>query len=107
MANRPARMSPQARAWLLAEIKYLADRNPSAAAAVVERMRAARQTLGDYPRIGVAGLISGTRRLVVGPYVLAVRQRDDIVEIAAIRHARQSDAYAPPEATKDEQDDAQ
>jgi plasmid stabilization system protein ParE len=107
MAVRPARMSPEAMAWFLAEIKYLADRNPSAAAGVVERMRTARLALADYPQIGTLGLIPGTRRLVVGPYVLTVRQRGGVVEIAAIRHARQGDAYAPSEAMTDEPADTE
>ena len=98
MGRRLARMSPQARAWYLAEIAYLAERNPPAAERVAVRMRAARELLVDHPKIGPAGLIPGTRRVVVGPYVLTVRQRGGVVEIAAIRHTRQGDAYAPAEA---------
>ena len=107
MARRPARMSPEARAWLLSEVRYLADRNPSAATAVLDRLGAARQTLADYPQIGTAGLIPGTRRLVVGPYILTIRHRAGTVEIAAIRHARQGDAYAPAEATAEEPPDSE
>ena len=94
-ARRLARMAPEARAWFLAEIKYIAARNPAAAEKIVARLRAARQTLAEHPKIGPAGLIPGTRRVVVPPYILTVRQRGDAVEIAAIRHAQQSDAYAP------------
>jgi plasmid stabilization system protein ParE len=91
-------MSPQAAAWLKAEIAYIADRNPIAARKIAARMRQARQNLAEHPALGRAGLIPGTRRLVVPPYVLTIRQRGATVEIAAIRHARQSDAYAPGEA---------
>ena len=98
MPVQPARMSPEARAWFLAEIKYLADRSPSAAARVVESFRVARQTVSDYPKIGTVGMIPGTRRVVVGQYVLTTRLRGGIVEIAAIRHSRQGDAYAPTNA---------
>lgn len=95
MARRIARMSPQAATWLKAEIAYIADRNPAAARKIAARIRLARQNLAEHPKIGPAGLIHGTRRLVVSSYVLTVRQRGGVVEIAAIRHARQSDAYAP------------
>jgi plasmid stabilization system protein ParE len=105
MGPRPARMSPQAAAWLKAEIEYIADRNPAAAQKIAARIRDARKNLGAFPKIGPAGLIPGTRRLVVAPYVLTVRERDGVIEIVAIRHTRQSDAYAPrgllDEATDD------
>ena len=101
MAHRLARMSPDARAWYLAEIAFIAERNPVAAEKIAARFRAARQNLADHPKIGPTGLIPGTRRLVVGPYVLTVRQHGGIVEIAAIRHAKQSDAYAPKEMSQD------
>ncbi len=52
-----------------------------------------------------AGLIPGTRRFVAKPYILTVRQRDGVVEIAAIRHAKQSDAYTPHEAMEDDETD--
>jgi plasmid stabilization system protein ParE len=91
-------MSPAARAWYLAEIRYLADRNADAAARVVDLIGTARTNLAEYPQVGVVGVISGTRRLVAGPYVLTTRQRGGVIEIVAIRHARQGDAYAPDEA---------
>jgi plasmid stabilization system protein ParE len=95
MARSPARMTPEAREWFLAEIAYIANLNPAAAEKIVARVKKARQLLADHPKIGPAGLIPGTRRFVVKPYILTVRQRDGVVEIAAIRHAKQSDAYTP------------
>jgi plasmid stabilization system protein ParE len=98
-------MSPQAAAWLKDEIAYIADRNPAAARKIVERIRTARQKLADHPMIGPAGVIPDTRRVVVKPYVVTVRQRDGVVEIAAIRSARQGDAYAPGDILDAESDD--
>jgi plasmid stabilization system protein ParE len=103
MARRPARMSAAARSWYLAEIRYLADRDPETASRVVDMFRTATLNLGAYPKIGVAGLIPGTRRLVVGPYVLTTQQRQGIVEVLAIRHARQQDAYEPSDVRPDEE----
>ena len=62
---------------------------------MVARIRTARRNLSDYPHIGSPGLIQDTRRLVVGANVLTLRSRNGIVQIIAIRHGRQGDAYAP------------
>ena len=95
MPARRARLAPQAAAWLKAEIAYIAERDPTAARQIAERFRTARRNLGLYPKLGSAGAILGTRRFVLRPYILTIRHRGDIVEIVAIRHARQADAYAP------------
>jgi plasmid stabilization system protein ParE len=97
MTRRLARLSPAARRWFLAEVAYLAERDARAAEKFVRQMRAARRSLADFPRMAQTGLIPGTQRLVVGDYVLAVRMRADDVEVFAIRHGRQDDAYAPRE----------
>jgi plasmid stabilization system protein ParE len=97
MTRSLARMSPQAAAWLKAEIRYLSQRNPAAAKKVAQQIRAACESLAQYPAIGQRGLIPGTRRVVTTAYVLTVRQRGDAVEVLAIRHAKQADAYAPRE----------
>lgn len=94
-------MPPQAAAWLKEEIATIAERDPAAARRIAARLRLACQNLADYPNIGPVGSIPGTRRLVVALYVLTVRQRGGAVEIAAIRHARQADAYAPRDALDD------
>lgn len=88
---RLARMSPAAQAWYLAEIAYISERNPVAAAKISEMIRAARQTLADYPNIGPQGRAPGTRRMVIGPYVLTVRLHRGESEIIHIRHGRQTD----------------
>lgn len=94
--GRPlARMAPRALAWFHGEIAWLAERNPAAARAVVTRFRDAQRRLADWPGIARPGAIPGTRRLVVGPYVLTTRERGGVVEIIAIRHGRQRDADMP------------
>lgn len=89
--RRLAILSPEARAWYLAEIAYLAERNALTAEKVAKRIRTARKTLAEHPKIGAPGLIPGTRRLVVGPYVLTVRLRGGTPEIIDIRHGRQAE----------------
>jgi plasmid stabilization system protein ParE len=55
-------------------------------------MRKAYQQLGAFPNSGAAGVIPGTRRLIVGDYILAYRRRGDAIEVFAVRHARRGDA---------------
>ena len=88
--RRLARMTLDAEAWYLAEIAYIAERNPAAAKKISAMIRAARRTLADYPNIGPPGHMPGTRRAVVGPYVLTIRIRAGTPEIIAIRHGRQA-----------------
>lgn len=98
MARYSVQLMPPARAWLRAEVAYLTEKNPAAAEKVLARIRAAQRTLADYPKLGVAGLIPGTRRFVVTPYVLTIRIKPTLIEIVAIGHGRQSDAHVPRDA---------
>ncbi|CAN7309586.1 type II toxin-antitoxin system RelE/ParE family toxin [Phyllobacterium sp. LjRoot231] len=91
------KLSPKAERWFLEEIAYVAEHSPSAAAKITEKMRDLQKRLADFPDLGVRGAISGTRRVVMKPYVLTTRFKDKVLEIAAIRHSRQGDAYAPTE----------
>ncbi len=69
--------------------EYIAAENPSAAAAVVERMEAAIKALRAHPNLGRAGRVEGTRELVIAgtrflvPYRVGKKQ----VEIPALIHA--------------------
>jgi len=102
MSRRRAGMSPAAAARLLEAIAYIAERNPSAAEKIVMKMRALRERLADFPEMGVRGQIPGTRRVVLNPFVLTIRKGKNGVEIVALRHAKQKDAYAPSELLDDE-----
>ena len=70
---------------------YIARDNPAAAAAVIERLIEAAESLALFPQRGVAGRKPGTRRLVLPdlPYSLDYRVRADVVEILAVWHAAQ------------------
>ena len=106
MPRRVAGMSPEAEAKFLEGIAYIAERNPSAAEKIVAKMRSLRERLIDFPNIGVRGEIPGTRRMVLNPFVLTVRQGKRGVQIAAVRHAKQKDAYAPAELRDEDQEEA-
>ena len=66
------RYSNEARAQISQIHSYIAKRNPRAATAVVERMRAAATLLQEFPYIGHEGRDPGTREWVVGglPYII-------------------------------------
>jgi plasmid stabilization system protein ParE len=101
MAKRCARFSKRAQSWLEREIRYIAVRSPPAAKKLAMRIREARILLTEHPKSAQAGQIHGTRRLVIPPYILTVMQRGGTVEIVAIRHAQQGDAYVPEELSDD------
>lgn len=91
------RLSKSAERWFLSKIAELAEVNPAAARKLVERLERQRNLLSSFPQMTESGILEGTRKVSMPPLVLTIRSRDGIVEIAAIRDARQKDAYAPVE----------
>ena len=71
---------------------FLEEHSPSAVRRFVEAMARAYQLLPEHPDIGTMGDRPGTRRLVVGNYIVSYRRRRVAVEIFAVRHARRRDA---------------
>lgn len=68
---------------------YIAERNPGAAARIVNEIHSkTAQLLPDNPFIGRPGEIRGTRELVIPatPYIIAYRIRDDRVEVLFVQH---------------------
>ncbi len=76
---------------------FIARDDAGAAQGLVTRIAASVEQLGDYPHLGRAGRISGTRELVVPntPYVVPYRVRSDEVEVLAVFHGarRWPDAF--------------
>jgi toxin ParE1/3/4 len=84
--------------WLLtadhefeSQLRYVAERNLSAATKMRERIQTAVELLVDQPNAGRLGRVSGTRELVVvgTPYVIAYRVRPPDVQILRILHGAQ------------------
>ena len=86
---------PRARLQLRVALEYLSKRNPTAAQNLAHRLDRAYRQLADFPLSGPPGLTSGTRRLVVAPYVLTYRDTPTGIEILDIRHGRQRPAPPP------------
>jgi plasmid stabilization system protein ParE len=70
----------------------LAEHSREAADRFWEALARAEQQLAQFPSSGAQGLRPGTRRLIVGNYVVSYRRRGSDVEIFAVRHARRRDA---------------
>ena len=74
---------------LQAEIEFVAEENPSAAAGLAIQLFEATDHLGKFPGMGRAGRVPGTRELVIPdtPYILPYRVRSGSVEILRVFHA--------------------
>ncbi|MCB5205419.1 type II toxin-antitoxin system RelE/ParE family toxin [Neorhizobium sp. T786] len=93
----PVRLSKSAERWFLSRVAELAEMDPGAARRLIERLERQKDLLSTFPQMTEKGILEGTRKVSMPPLVLTIRARDGIIEIAAIRDARQKDAYAPVE----------
>jgi plasmid stabilization system protein ParE len=89
-------LSTRTQRWLHREVAYLAERSVPAARRLLGRIEDARRRLAAFPRSGRPGLVPGSRRLVVGSYVLTYRERGADLEIIDIRHGRQAEPATSP-----------
>ena len=65
---------------------YVAEDNAEAAAINVERSLAAIEELRWHPEMGRRGRVSGTRELVVSPYIIAYLVKGTALQILGIIH---------------------
>ena len=71
---------------------FLAERSSAAAERFRQSLERAEQQLEQFPNSGAPGIRAGTRRLIVGNYIVSYRRRGDVIEIFAVRDARRQDA---------------
>jgi plasmid stabilization system protein ParE len=71
---------------------YLAEHSRPAAERFRRALERAERQVRQFPNSGAPGIRPGTRRLIVGDYILSYRRRGEDVEIFAVRHARRRDA---------------
>jgi addiction module RelE/StbE family toxin len=72
--------------------EYLTAFSLPAAHRFLQALEQAQQHLSEYPDSGAPGTRPGTRRIVIGDYILFYRRRGPDVEIFAVRHARRRDS---------------
>jgi toxin ParE1/3/4 len=71
-------------------IRFIAERNPSAARRMRHLIEHAVLPLPGLPFLFRAGRVCGTRELVAHPnYIVVYRVTDDTIEIINVLHARQ------------------
>jgi toxin ParE1/3/4 len=73
----------------------LAEHSQVAAERFSQSLERAELQLSQFPNSGAPGPLPGTRRLIVGNYVVSYRRRGRDVEIFAVRHSRRRDAPGP------------
>jgi toxin ParE1/3/4 len=68
---------------------YLEAESPKAALDTVDRVMSAVERLEQFPNMGRAGRVGGSRELVVTgtPFVVAYRLKAESVQILAVLHA--------------------
>ena len=82
------RIAARARRDLLAITEYIADADPRAAEALLERFSTLADTLVEQPLMGRPGRVDGTRELVLHhSYLIAYRVTETAIEIIHVRHA--------------------
>lgn len=86
--------SPLSRTQLLEAFTYIAERNHDAALKVYARIEERAQSLLELPELGHPGREPGTRELTVTgtryAFIVVYRVVDDVIEVAAVWHGRQS-----------------
>ena len=60
--------------------------NPDAAARTIEQILESAERLLEYPKLGKAGRVRGTRELVQRPFVIVYRVLEDVINIEAVLH---------------------
>jgi plasmid stabilization system protein ParE len=91
-------LSRRVRNWIDIEAEYLVARGPAAAQRLRDRIVSAQQLLADHPRIGRRGNATGTRRVIMVPYVMTYREIGPDIVIVDIRHSRQAERPIPDNA---------
>jgi toxin ParE1/3/4 len=80
---------PEARADLFDLVTYIAARNPAAAQRIGDAIRHTADRLPDHPYIHRPGRVTGTREAIVHPNYILVYRVGEVIEVAAVLHARQ------------------
>jgi plasmid stabilization system protein ParE len=74
---------------------YLAENSPAVGQCFVAALEQAQRQLSEFPSSGAPGALPGTRRLILGNYIVSYRRRGDDIEVFAVRHARRRNTLSP------------
>lgn len=77
-------------------IEFIAERNETAAADLLDDIERAASQLPQHPYLYRPGRVAGTREIVAHPnYVVVYRIQPHVIEIIAVLHSRQQYPSAP------------
>jgi plasmid stabilization system protein ParE len=79
--------TPRAEPYSSLCLLTLEEHSRPAAQCFLEALKRAKQQLSQFPNSGAPGSLPGTRRLIVGNYIVSYRRRESDVEIFAVRHS--------------------
>ena len=84
------RWTPRAVADLEEISDYLVAASPQGWEHLLLRLERLSESILDFPLMGKAGLVAGTREFVVSgtPYILVFQVRDDAVVVVSVRDGR-------------------
>ena len=69
---------------------YIALDNPKRAITFIQELREKTNLLPEFPSVGRAGRVAGTRELVVHKnYIVTYRMKGESIEILRVRHVAQ------------------
>lgn len=82
---------PEAQRGLVAQLEWVAERDPWAAVDLGEAVHAAVGRLADHPAMGRPGRVAGTREFVVTgtPYVVVCQLEAAAVVVLRVLHSAQ------------------
>jgi len=80
---------PEAEADLVDLVAYISERNHAAAQRIGDAIRYTADRLPDHPYIHRPGRVPGTREAIVHPNYILVYRVGEVIEVAAVLHARQ------------------
>jgi toxin ParE1/3/4 len=86
---RLIRWTTEASDQLEAAVKHIQQDDPTAARNVVQALIERIEQLATFPGLGRPGEVTGTRELIVEPYVVVYRSTEEIIEILYIWHGAQ------------------
>jgi len=83
----PIRWRASALNELDAVVAYIAQHNPAAAVALLERIQSSVLPLSEHPDLFRLGRVPGTREIVAHPnYLVVYRVLADCVEVVSVMH---------------------
>lgn len=100
-------LSPQAEAYVKAEILYLRARNRTAARRFADSLRLLKSELACFPQMGQRQTdlpLCTIYRFVMGTYIVEYEWHDHAIHILRIRHGRQEAQPLPLDPDQDYED---